>query len=502
MLRTILLALLFMAITPVHAAETTPEGAKHLKSVFQTIIANTNTITQDPKPVFEGEIRVEPVDGYYAVTLPFYKVEWNDGRRMDFGMVSINAVPDDTNPKQWKMAIAVPTPFTLYDRDETPLVQFSIGAQRAAAIFDEDLQNFVKLDALYTNLKIQAMNGENVTTTIPEFIVRFDMPKDDQNRVTGDGLFLMKNVTLNSPDDNFKTTLGSLQIDFEVDQYNIQGFQTAQNRLNTLTTGISTENLDTKARDKELNKTLNTLYTSLGEKMKITYALSDLNIEKNTPDKATENLSLQNASAGINLGGFVSGNAYAGTTLSMNGLSLDTDEKAKDILPENINLDLSVQNIPYKQLSSIVQNSLTSGSKNGISMINLMIKLPALLSQAETAITLKNSFIGNNDYKMSLDGNIIADLTATNNATAQINGQFDGLDWLITKMQNLQSTDSKNANQYFDSLKQLQLMKAFGQKSQTNDSYTYEFIMNPQGQITLNGNDISGLTSVIQPPKQ
>ncbi len=506
MLRTLLAILLLTLTMPAYAAEISPEGAQHLKTMLESLIEKQkNRYFEDhnTRPVFEGKVTVEQTNTYYAVTLPFYKVLFDDGRRMDFGMVSINVSPDDTNPKRWKMAMAVPTPIIMYDAENKPLLKISLGAQRSAGIWDEDFENFTKLTALYSDITFETP-GAPFKALIPKALVRYDINIDDKNLATGNGFVLLEDILVDMGKENSQGKINAFRLDFTVDGYNFKDFTSSRDRLLALTQGLSTEGLDTKARDKEIKAALEMLYNSLGNRLNIEYSLSGVRFKK-TSGEQEQTLNLDNAKLGLDIGGFTDGKVFAGAIAQYEGFSIDSPELDKDLLPADFKVDLKVHNIPFKEVTSVVQSTLKAGAAspdtNSMAMMNLMIKLPTLLSQAETKIKLTESHIGNKNYRFVLDGIVQADITAVNNATANITGYFNGLDWLISHIQNLQQTDAQNADKYFDMLKQLQTLKAFGKKDETADTYRFEFLMTPEGEIKMNGLNAQGLLNGGAPAK-
>jgi len=111
------------------------------------------------------------------------------------------------------------------------------------------------------------------------------------------------------------------------------------------------------------------------------------------------------------------------------------------------------------------------------------------LSQAGTVIELKDNHIGNDSYRFELGGAVTADLEAVNSATADLQGRFKGLETLIGLANTRAIEQPETAARYDQMLKQLELLQKFGAKQEGQDLYLYDFKVNAQGQMLLNGQD-------------
>lgn len=485
------------------ATEINREGADHLKSVFEKFIENQKTAfsaSDKLQPAFEGYVSVEPSDTYYAVTLPFYKLKNSNGGHIDIGMISINAMPDESNPRQWKMTIAIPTPIISYDPEDNPLLRIDIGAQRAAGIFDENLEYFTKLDALYADITAQTADVKTFTLRIPETALRYDFTENDtEGLISGKGFMAVKNIIFQVASGEAKGKIGSLRTDFSLKKYDIESFNKNRKRIQALTKGMSTQGLDKKAHAKSLSEVLDNLYASFGDGMKFDYEIKDVEFTgkpKNAEDPAHQ-VKIGNVLFGTDIGGFKSGQAYLGLHFGYDGLSLPTEPQESEVTPTQARLALSIHNIPVKELTTIGQNTILGTMQNpdlaGMAMMTTMIKIPALLSQAGSYAVLDKNYIAGKDYRFDLDGKVQADMTALTNFTADIKGRFNGLDTLIERIQALSMTSSDKASRYQKILKQLQMLQMMGKKEEDSKVYTYDFTVSPQGQILMNGQDAKGL---------
>ena len=484
----------FIVSLPAYAASIDEAGAARLKAVFETVIADQMQYVPKvgPRPEFEGGVVVEPAATYYAVTLPYYRVHLEDGMRMDVGMVSINATPDGDREGRWKMALAAPTPIVIVDSDEKPLFRVDIGAQRAAGIWDEAIGNFVKLDALYSDITAQSTTNEDFRVMIPQALVRYDFAEGADQTLSGDGFLLIKNMAGDFVDAGVKGSIESVRMDFKLDRYDAQALLKHQKRLQALAASADTEGLDVAAHGKALSETLLKMYTSFGEQFKATYSVKGVDF-RSTKETKKGNLGVDDLTVGFDVGGFVSDEVYLGLVFGFLGLDGEADQLDTALAPTDMNFDLKVKNIPVKQVSGIAQNAVQASAHNpkggAMAMMSLAMKLPVVLSQAGTVLEMKDTYIGNDSYRFELGGVVKADMEAVNSATADLRGRFKGLDGVLRQVRAQAVNDPSSGARYDELIQKLQMLQAVGAKQGEQDLYLYDFQMNPQGQMLLNGQD-------------
>ena len=236
------------------------------------------------------------------------------------------------------------------------------------------------------------------------------------------------------------------------------------------------------------------MYQSFGEKFQIAYTVKDLSMLRNNKETGTtDTIQFDNALIGMDVGGFLSNKVFLNFMLGYDGLTASNMGLPKDIMPSDVNVNLGFVNLPLKELSTIGQNAAKTIADNpdskGMVGLSLMMRLPALLSQAGTQAKINNSYIGNQDYRFNVGGSVLANVAAVTGATAVANGTFKGLDTLINRTQYYEQTEASNKEQYEKLLQQLFFLKAVGQKSGGGDTYLYKFELTPSGQMLLNGQD-------------
>ena len=159
-----LLLIILMPVSPALAAADA-QGAQELKAMFNKLIERQKDAYKISGTEFRttGDVMVEPAGNYYAITLPNITTLDANGSRAELGMIAINAIPSDVDG-QWKMSIAWPSPITFINKQGKPELKIDIGAQRMAGLFDKRMENFIKMDAAYQNVRVENYEKDNIIT--------------------------------------------------------------------------------------------------------------------------------------------------------------------------------------------------------------------------------------------------------------------------------------------------------------------------------------------------
>lgn len=482
-----------------NAAAINEAGANRLKAVFTEMLETQAMAWGAQSEVTleqQGSLTVEQADKYYAITFPHMQIRQEDGSRIEIGIISANAAPHDA-PGQWKMTYALPTPIRGYDAQDNETWRAEIKGQQAAGIFHDTLQQFSKLDATYSDISIQTL-ASTTPTTIGKIVLRFDFDEDTQKLWSGPGYIEANTIKTQSKDKKSSVEIGSIKGTFAMDQYDPQAGIDYQKRFLALQKqGAFETGQMSEEHEKELSSMLADLYTKGMDGFDFTYALSDFSLTKPASlDGEQETFTLDNTNVSMNTGGFLSDKAQIGFGFGFEGLSVSSITADKqDILPSTANIDIQLKDIPFTQLTEAVQNALAGANNNlQIAGFGLLVRVPALLSQAGTRIEIKDNHLGSALYRLDLNGEIIADITATNSATAKAILNFTGLDTLLNKIKTHianPETKEKDLGMLTQASDNLEWLKTLG--TQDGKKHIFEFIMNAQGETLLNGHDIRTL---------
>lgn len=490
--------LLTFAITILFTTDTAQaqSNEEKLKSIFSEMIdiqkATTNMEDGDTL-IFDGDVVVEPIEDYFAVTLPHIKVEHEDGEVFDIGIISINASPH-TKDGQWKMSVAIPSQITHRDAAGEHIMRMNIGTQQTAGIWDEGLNNFSKLEAAYGDITIESSDPQ-LSMSVPSMEIRHDFEEDKNGLWSGPYLITAKDLSLNVKEDKTKVKLDELKARFDLDRYD------AARTKQFKETMMSLANTSTALSEEEVKALTNTAIDAVlnsGNGFTSNYSATGLNVHHTDKFGDTNVANLDNARIGFDLLGFLDKNVSIGLRMGYNNFKLDGQIDAYEGFdPTNAHIDLKLENLPIKDITELSRNTISNivsaPEASAMMGLSLILKLPVLLSQAKTTLKIKDNFISSNEYKITLDGDVIADMNAANSATAKAQAKFFGLDKILAKAQLLSDDpDNKNAGRFREIKRKLSLLKSIGKIETGEDNqfiHVFDIIMNPQGQILVNDQD-------------
>ena len=495
------------------AEEKTNENTAKLQTIFENYIKTQSRehSSTERQIIFDGDVIVEPSGTYYAITLPYMKIKYEDGTQMDVGMVSINAAPH-TEDRQWKMSVAMPTPMTMSDESGQALMNLSIAAQRTAGIWHEDLQNFIKLDTQLNDIKIEGFEKQTYSAQIPSVQVRYDFQEDENNNWSGLATAIINKLAYKTAGGQSMTNIDQVKIDINIDQFNAQHLVEKREMLAAIEeTAENDKNPPSKDHVNGLFNLILDNITNAGNGSGATYSISGLkHTRTDNQDPEIEHvLTLGSGSIKFNLDGILKDKVTleAGVKLDKLDITPKPDEY-KDITPSDLNIGFAIHNIPFKQVTELGKNTAQGAMDNPdiakMAGLSFIMKLPMILAQSGTYLEIKDNYINGNAYKVLLDGKAKADFAAVNSATADFKTRFHGLDKVLAQTQVLAADPH---NEYVDTFRSLNAtlgkIKDLAKVETTADNtfiHVLNLVMNAQGQILLNGKDLfSSLGSTIMP---
>lgn len=516
-LRSFILLVLLLVPATARAQAINDKGADALKSSLGNLLDEQIALggQSGVQIIKEGPLSVEPSGSYYAVTFPHLSARYPDGKQFEFGMLSINAVPHD-KPGQWKMSFALPTPMLLLGEDGSEIMRISIGAQQAAGIWLEGTHYFTKMDSTYKDITLGGENGL-FEIAIPLTRIRYDLEDSPDGMLSGPIFASFENLRVLFPQNGGTTTIAKLQADFMLDRYNPKAELTYRRKIQPLLENLQREKLPpSSSKDSKTANDMNILQNAMlelfmnwGNGFSGTYSLENLAVDMPAQGgKPARQIRLTTAFSGFEIGDMLSDKAFLKIHAGHNGFfSNETPAKYKAFVPENSNLDITARNVPLKALLELATATTTATRNNPdmrqIAGLSLMMKIPALLSQAGTIVEFKNNYLENEAHKADINGQIKADMSAISSMTAQLRATFSGLDALLTQAQTL-AADPKEpaAGQFAELAKTLEQIKGWANVEQqvTGPLHVLNFELNTQGQMLLNGQDIKAPAPAALPP--
>lgn len=486
------------------AQELDANGQK-LKSLFQTLIDNqSRAVEQSGVNVnFEGDISVEKAGAYYAVTLPFLSLDYADGSSMDIGLIGINAAPHDT-PDKWKMTFALPAQMNYRDADKQTLFTVDIGAQRSSGVWSESLGYFSKLDANFENVAFENVR-DGFLLSLPAARAVYDLDEDENKKWSGPIYFNLNDISVNAPEvEGNALEIGALNLNMELFKYDPSALQSYRTKLEQIL--LSQQNADENQQPVVDNQQASELFTSLiellGDGFTSEYQISGFKI-KGGPDTENYNsLSIDNAHFGMDAIGFTRDNVDLNMRFGYDNFTIDPAlEAMANLAPTNVNFDISLANIPFSDITELGINTFESGAVNpGIAAMSLAFKLPAILSKAETTLLIEDNYYGNDLYHVDLDGAVKTDLTAVHTATADIKAKVRGIDTVIAYLSDQAAQPNAPTEQLQKTIATLTMLKglaATGVNDAGDPIHNFDIILNKEGKIFLNGQDMTMMMSLL-----
>lgn len=463
-----------------------------LKSVFikmmedqkQSAAAQGNTLT------FEGDIQIENAGHYYAVTLPHASLKTKDGNTLEIGMIAINASAG-LQPASWKMTIALPTPFTLKDKDNKPLMTLSIGTQKVTGLWNEKIQYFTTLDALYSNISIED-EAKSFSARIGSAGLKSDLNETSPGKWSGPVTANFENLEVLLPARKTKIKLKSISNRTDLISYDPALVQAKREEI-------------ASGKTPNIGMSIFDLLTKSGDGFKTAYSVEDLEIL--VPQLGQEDMAkfgLDSGSLSLELKGFNSDKVSAALELNYRGLDpRPLSEQLKNVMPKEAHLDWKLENLPLQQLATTVQNTIGTGDAstgmNPIMMAALVSKFSAMMSQAKTSVTIEKNYMMNDLYRTEINGGASADISALLGFSADVLVGVYGLGNLIVALENAAAEPTTMYRTSIQSwASSLKYFKGFGvsQKDQEGTPFhRYHFQVTPQGQFLLNDKDATALLS-------
>ena len=500
-----------MLSSPVFAAEITAEGAAQLKTLIQTQIDLRKNVQSAAggQYITEGELKVEPADKYYAVTLPHIKMKDASGKIFDIGMIAANVIPGATD-KEWKAAIAIPTPIRIISAENKPVGEISISNQRALGIWDTDLSSFIRLDAKYGDIAFKSTESP-ANFKIGTATFKNQLTRESNGHLSGPAMATLENWTLESPDDKLTGSIKAVSINAAVKDFDPLVAKSFNEQIGAI--GQAGQNIADSAASQHGGMAMYNMMTNLmgksSDSFSVAMSMNGLTVTApNETTQAMETFELGNVAFGFDMSGFRAGAVKTGLKLGYGGLKLnDPADTYKDIIPLNANVNLTINNLPFQQMVDLGRETMSANSGNPqaaqMAGMTAMATLPKLLTDAGTTLDQTFDFVAN-AYQGKGSGVVKANLNAVSGFTAEQEAEFTGLDNVIAKIhEEMAKPNNPEAQSLQGILGPLTIMQMVGQqKPDAPDVRTYKLSVDETGKTLLNGSDLSTIMGMGGAPQE
>lgn len=497
------IALTLFAATNAQAA-LKPADGQRLKTIFTDMIARygNDLKTQGGTLITEGEVMVEPSDTYFAITLPHITAVNADKSRMQIGMISINALPGDKK-EEWKMTVALPTPIVMQDASGKEKSILEIGGQNFAGLFHEQFKNFVRLNGQYKNITF-IDKTENAKITIPDLTLVYDLKESGDSLWSGPMNAKAVNVAgiFNQTGNTVK--IREIDLQSSIKDYALKEALAYQERVSALMESAAADIPSASGQHTQgLYNMFFDFMTKAWDGFNTRMTVNGIEMSNPaTPEKKASTVKIASAGFGLSGNGFRQNKVTLHHTLNLTDLSMSPPSGSKDLpLPDNINIDLTLSNLPFKELVEMGQKSLSQGTTtpegSGLVAMNALASAQQLLTNAGTSITLKNTRAGNaTTYDIALNGTAAADIKSIFGATGKARLEVFGMDKLIAYAQKTaddpatEATKKASAQKALQTLTILQMVGQMGKNAKGQDIRSYDLELTPEGKTMLNGADM------------
>ena len=486
--------------SPVFAAEITPEGGESLKTLIQTQIDLRKNIqtAAGGQYITEGDLKVEPADGYYAVTFPHIKLKDSSGDIFDIGMIAANVIPGDT-AQEWKAAIAIPTPIRILSGENKQIGQVDLGKQRALGVWDMDLSNFTRLDAKYDDITFKSTE-DPVNFKIGTLALQTRMNRDANGNLSGPTSALLTNWEIASPEDKLTATIKEIRADISIKDFDPKITKSFNEQISAIgQSGEKIADVDSSAQHSlALYNILTDMIGKSSDAFNFNIAMTGLNVTSpNEITQESETFDLGHAGAGFDMSGFRSGSVKTGLRINYGDLKLNNAiDPYKDVIPLSLDLNLILDNLPFSQLVELGRTTINANAQGTgqVAAMTAIMTIPKLLTDSGTTLTQSFDFTANS-YKGKGSGVVTANMKAVNGYTADQDVELEGLDKVIEKInEEIKKPGNPEAQNLQSALGTLTILQMVGQKKPDNpDVRTYKLVVDEQGKTLLNGTDMSTL---------
>lgn len=484
---------------------------------FQTDIAKTT----GQGLALGGEITVTPKGSYYEVQLPDVAYILAGGGKFAIGTIVANAVPSET-AGEYILSVKLPSPFTAFGPDNTAAAEVIFGKQRFSGAWRPALGIFTKIDAEYGDTAIRMLKKEGdteVSGTLASIKIMLNLTENSDKTWSGPNSLDLGGIKITiSGLDNGTLGIGRIASVSSYDRVNLSAAnEMKRNMQGIMKNGVKPTPDEQRALVEKLADSMGGFADGMSNKLEMTDLAIDLIPGKDPqhPSKSTQPVraGLAKLTTQFDMKGMTQEKGSTDIKFSINGLKIDNQpEDTAGLIPSDANLEIAIGSLPMKEITDSFRNMTAQALESAFKaeeaagtvyqakaqtemqqqIMMGMMSIPQLLVNAGSTLAISNTYFNAPDLGTTLDGKFTASPTSPVLATGSLMLVFKGMDELITKLQAL--SKKPDANPRTAGIAQaLIFMQLQGQQGQADGKSTrsYKFDVTPEGQMTLNGVDMS-----------
>jgi hypothetical protein len=478
------------------------ETAAYLKSLFQSALNEQKNLfnIDGHELLIEGDTLVEEAEFYYAVTLPELSIKTQQGATIKIGIIAINVMPTDKQ-NVWKMTVALPTPISIFlssNKNSSPL-NIYFGSQSFIGLWDESIKTFSKFDAKYQNINIKNALS-SIDLEIPEITATLNLEENEKEYWSGAFVFNANGLNLTA-EDNSSGKIENIKIRADIDDYDFKTAYEYKDQLNALAESYTTTSEPSMSPEHitSIYDLITNAIGNVGDGFSLHLTINGMEF-KSAEDKEGM-FSIKKAGFGTFMNGFKENDLSIGTRIHYDGLSITPPPALyKNIFPSDVNLDFSINHLPYLELVELGKNTLkstlNSNSLSRISALQALILAPQLMTEAGTNLQITKSFLSSDGYKIDIGGVAIANLQAVKGGTAKARMDILGADTLLSYFSeniNNPELEEDEREKIEKNMMSLEMLKTMGVQTKNEEGkfvLRYDLELDEKGNLLLNGRDL------------
>ena len=464
--------------------------------------------------VKRGDMAIEQNNNYYALTSPHYGVQFENGGRLDVGMIAINVVPDEKD-NQWKMAYAWPTPMIFVDLNSNQTTgQIRIGGQRSACLYNTVLKYCSKLDQRFENITLTD-SVSKLGGSVSSIRLSNALEENDDKTWSGPSRFLIEGVNLQKDEKSF-LDLGTLKVLIQIFDYDPIALDTAiamlddidrdelQQRAEAATTEAEKEAI-TQDLLEEVGQAWGQLIKGYGNGFKSEFQFEDFILSNPAPE-SEEQLRIGKSKMGLDLTGFQANNLTAAFRFGYDDIGISPLPEGYSVLaPSFLNMNFSLVNIPFKDLQNLITNNYEDFKEEATTALfgqALLLRALERLNESGAKLNLTDNEFGNDNYTVTLSGTANLDDSASYGFVVDTNMRISNFDFILkTLKEKIIETENQTQVQNMQNLfVSLSMLKGFAETSVGPDGkvvHDFNIIIDHGGSLIVNGTNIAGFTRGI-----
>lgn len=516
------------------------QGAAKLTTIFQDFLnyqKTTNEAFGGLRLDYNGDLYVKQESNYYAITLPSITVRppviaYNeDGESeseiktesvfMIIDQIKVNVIPGE-QPGLWNTTWTFPEKFTLEGEDGSDDFHVEFGNQNTVAVLDESLGYFTKMNMNFQDINFKVAD-ESIGAKIGGFQLFMNLNKDvtdGQSVYSGPFNFSLADISFAPPRDGETIKVGKLELLSSITNAVLPTLKEYEAKLlkhkdtfKSLAYAPENPEADQNMDGVKIMEMFSDLYNFKMSGFSFAYNVEDFAFlaDQNNENRHIDEFLLDRAKLSVSAENMDTETGILSLRVDYDGMTVTGGEQddLNDLSPTAANIHLQGQDIPFISLAKLAATSFRAIAEKPDSAqfvaIGLALKLPAILSQAQSKLVINDNFTKSGLYHVTLDGTVATDLTAISGFVAKLTSIFKGLDATITRLRSFEQNQAANKNrenaqdnspaenfQPSEFLANLEALRKIAKPAANdNDAHQFDFEATPEGSFLINGTPAS-----------